>query len=168
MVYIRGVREDYDHWRELGNPGWSYDEVLPYFLRAENQERGPSHFHGTGGPLNVADLRYVSPLSTAFVEGCARIGIAQTEDFNGASQLGAGLFQVTQRNGRRCSAAEAYLHPIRHRANLTVAVNACVARILTRGGRAIAVEFISEMQLQPPKHHQKSSLPPGPSALLIC
>lgn len=147
MIYIRGAHEDYDLWQELGNHGWSWEDVFPYFLRAENQERGASDFHATGGPLQVADLRFTSPLSKAFVAGGARIGLGLNEDFNGASQLGAGLFQVTQSNGRRCSAADAYLQPIRHRANLTVQVNTRATRVVTREGRAVAVEYISDEQL---------------------
>lgn len=144
MIYIRGAREDYDLWRDAGNTGWSWTDVFPYFLRAENQERGASAFHAVGGPLNVADLRFVSPLSKAFVDGAGRIGLESNGDFNGASQLGAGLFQVTQKNGRRCSAAEAYLRPARGRQNLTIQVNTRVTRIAMRGARATAVEYISD------------------------
>ncbi len=107
MIYIRGDRSDYDLWEEMGNAGWGYDQVLPFFRRAENQERGPSLFHGSGGPLNGADPRCVSPLSRAFVDSCEREGMARVDDFNGPSLLGAGLFQLTQKDGRRCSAAAA-------------------------------------------------------------
>jgi choline dehydrogenase len=148
MIYIRGAREDYDLWQELGNTGWSWNDVFPYFLRAENREgSGASGFHATDGPLNVTDLRYVSPLSKAFVQGSVRIGLPLNDDFNGPSQIGAGLFQVTQKNGKRCSAAEAYLHPVRHRPNLTIQVDARVTRIVTHQGRATAVEYISDEQL---------------------
>src|SRR5574337_1227490 len=107
MIYIRGHRSDYDHWAALGNPGWSFAEVLPYFKKSENQERGASEWHGAGGPMNVADLRCVNPLSDRFIEACMQTGIPFNEDFNGAEQEGAGIFQVTQKNGRRQSAADA-------------------------------------------------------------
>ncbi len=148
MVYIRRASGDYDLWSELGNHGWAYDDVLPFFRQSENQERGPSFYHGVGGPLNVADLRFVSPLSTAFVEGCNRIGFAGTDDFNGQSQIGAGLFQVTQKDGRRCSTAIAYLHPVRHRPNLTVEVNAQATRILFEGTTAVGIEYSTGTELR--------------------
>ena len=112
MVYIRGNRRDYDHWSELGNEGWSYANVLPYFKKAENEERGASEYHGTGGPLNVTDLRTLNPLSHAFVEAGVEAGMPLTNDFNGPEQDGVGFYQVTQRQGLRHSAAVGYVHPI--------------------------------------------------------
>ena len=103
MVYIRGNRRDYDHWAELGNQGWSFLEVLPYFKMAENQERGASEYHGVGGPLNVTDLRTVNPMSRAFVQAGREIGLPLNDDFNGPEQDGVGYYQVTQRQGRRQS-----------------------------------------------------------------
>ncbi len=121
MAYIRGHAADYDDWAAAGNPGWSFDDLLPLFRAAENNERGADAFHGVGGPLNVADLRSPHPASLAFVEAARQAGHRLTADFNGASQEGAGLFQVTQKGGRRCSAATAYLGPtVRARPNLTI------------------------------------------------
>jgi choline dehydrogenase len=95
MIYVRGHRRDYDGWRSLGNDGWSYQEVLPWFVKSEHQQRGASACHGVGGPLHVSDFRTVNPLTRAFLEGCQRIGIPPNEDFNGEEELGTGLFQVT-------------------------------------------------------------------------
>lgn len=142
MIYIRGNHADYDEWAALGNPGWSFAEVLPYFKRAEHQERGPSEYHGVGGPVNVADLRTINPLSTAFVDAASELGIARTDDFNGATQEGAGYYQVTQKGGKRCSASVAYLRPAARRANLTVRTGAQVTRLLTEGTRVTGIEFV--------------------------
>lgn len=141
MIYIRGNQADYDEWAALGNPGWSFAEVLPYFKRSENQERGPSEYHGVGGPLNVADLRTINPLSTAFVEATGELGIARNDDFNGAAQDGAGYYQVTQKGGKRWSAAAAYLRPALRRSNLAVRTGAHVTRVLTEGTRVVGLEF---------------------------
>ena len=141
MIYIRGHRCDYDGWRSLGNEGWSYPEVLPWFLKSEHQQRGASAFHGVGGPLDVSDSRTVNPLTPAFLEGCRRTGIPPNDDFNGEEQLGAGLFQVTQKGGRRHSAAAAFLTPVRGRPNLTVESGARVTRLLLRGRRVWGVEY---------------------------
>jgi choline dehydrogenase len=141
MIYIRGNRRDYDSWRDLGNPGWGFDDVLPYFKRAENQERGASEFHGVGGPLNVADQRSPHRFSHAFVEACAQAGIPRITDFNAAEQDGSGLYQVTQRRGRRHSASEAYLHPAMNRPNLTVEIGAFTHRVLFEGQRAVGVAY---------------------------
>jgi choline dehydrogenase-like flavoprotein len=120
MLYIRGNRGDYDGWASRGVHGWSYDEVLPYFKRSEHNERIRDGYHGQGGPLNVADPTWLSPLAERFVESAASQGIARNDDFNGASQDGAGVMQLTQKRGRRWSAADAFLHPISKRDNLTV------------------------------------------------
>lgn len=141
MIYIRGAHADYDTWRDLGNPGWSYADVLPYFKRAENQRRGPSDHHAVGGPLDVSDLRYVNPLSRAFVEAGVALGWPRTDDFNGASQEGVGIYQVTQRRGQRHSAAAAYLRPAGGRPNLTVWTGAQATRVLFDGTRATGIEF---------------------------
>src|SRR5271166_2451232 len=109
MIYMRGAPQDYDQWAALGNSGWSYSEVLPYFKRLEHYERGASDYHGVGGPLNVADLRSVNPLTRAFIESAVAAGYARNEDFNGVTQDGVGVFQVTQKGGQRHSAADAYL-----------------------------------------------------------
>ena len=141
MVYMRGQPADYDHWRQLGNAGWSYDDVLPYFKKAERNERLHDRFHGADGPLNVAERPYTNPLSHVFVEGAQQAGLPFNPDFNGAAQLGCGLFQVTQKSGRRWSAASAYLHPAAARENLTVVTKAQATRVLIENGRAVGVEY---------------------------
>ena len=141
MVYMRGQPADYDHWRQLGNAGWSYDDVLPYFKKAERNERLHDSFHGADGPLNVAERPYTNPLSHAFVEAAQQAGLPFNPDFNGALQLGCGLFQVTQKNGRRWSAASAYLHPAAARENLTIVTKAQATRVLIKNGRAVGVEY---------------------------
>ena len=113
LLYVRGQHQDYDRWRQRGNAGWGYDDVLPYFKKAENQQRGADEFHGAGGPLPVSDWRHADPLSEAFVVAAAETGIPSNPDFNGATQEGAGFFQTTTRRGRRASTAFAYLRPAR-------------------------------------------------------
>ena len=149
MIYMRGNRRDYDRWRALGNDGWGYEDVLPYFKKSENQERGPSAYHGVGGPLNVADLRYLSPLSRAFVEAATANGMMRrTDDFNGYEQDGAGYYQVTQKQGQRWSAADAYLKPAMKRPNLTVIPQAQVCSLLTEGMRVTGVIYAHGDQLE--------------------
>jgi len=143
MCYIRGQREDYDGWAAAGNAGWSWDAVLPYFMRAEDQSRGADAWHGVGGPLAVSDLRSPHPLAGVFLDAAASVGIARNTDFNGSAQDGAGYYQVTQRNGERCSAARAYLDPARNRPNLSIRTDAHVARVVFEGRRAIGVEVRS-------------------------
>jgi choline dehydrogenase len=144
MIYMRGTRADYDAWRDAGNPGWGFDDVLPLFKAAENQERGASADHGIGGPVNVADLRTVNPLTEVFLSACEAAGIPKNADFNGATQAGAGLYQVTQKNGARFSAADAYLKPALRRGNLTVWTQVQVARVMIEEGRAVGVEFFQK------------------------
>jgi choline dehydrogenase len=144
MIYMRGNHLDYDHWKNLGNDGWGFRDVLPYFKKSENQERGASEYHGSGGPLNVADLRYVNPLTRAFLAAASEIGIVANPDFNGATQDGAGLNQVTQKNGRRHSAADAYLKPARGRPNLHVGMCAHATRILFERNRATGVAYLRD------------------------
>lgn len=149
MLYVRGNRWDYDHWAELGNPGWSYDEVLPYFKRAENNETyGASEFHGAGGPLNVAELRNPSPLNKAFLEAAELNGIPNIRDYNGADQFGSFMYQVTHRGGERCSAAKGYITPNLSRPNLTVKTQATTARIVLDGRRARGVSYYEGNALQ--------------------
>ncbi|HLI68387.1 MAG TPA: choline dehydrogenase [Ktedonobacteraceae bacterium] len=148
MIYIRGHRLDYDSWRDAGNAGWGYADVLPYFKKAENQERGPDEYHGVGGPLNVADMRYVNPLSQAFVEACIETGMPANKDFNGATQEGAGVFQTTQKNGARWSAADAYLKPAMRRRNLTVRMRTQVARVVIEKGRATGVAYLANGRIE--------------------
>lgn len=120
QVYIRGTAADYDGWSASGCPGWSYNEVLPYFRRSEANERFAGSFHGTDGPLRVSDQRHTHPLSKAFVQACQEYGMPYNPDFNGSLQGGAGLYQVTNGDGRRCSAAVGYLGPARRRPNLSI------------------------------------------------
>jgi choline dehydrogenase len=143
MIYIRGSRYDYDTWRDdYGCEGWGYTDLLPYFIRAEGNSRGASPYHGASGPLSVQDLRYKSALSSAFVEAALRCGLDANDDFNGPRQDGAGFYQVTQRGGRRWSAADAYLHPAAHRPNLTVQTDALVTGLVMEGGRAVGVRYL--------------------------
>jgi choline dehydrogenase-like flavoprotein len=148
MVYIRGQRADYDHWAALGNPGWCYDEVLPYFKRAEHNERGADAFHGSGGPLNVMDLAQPNRFSALFVQAGAQAGYRVNSDFNGADQEGVGLYQVTHKNGERCSAAKAYLTPNLSRPNLQVFTGAHTTRILLEKKRAVGIEFVHDGHLK--------------------
>lgn len=141
MIYIRGSRQDYDRWAAMGASGWSYEDVLPYFKKAENQERGADKYHGAGGPLSVSDLRTRNPLSESFLRAAAELQLPTNSDFNGASQEGVGFYQVTQRNGRRCSAAVAYLEPARERANLKIFSGAHAEKVVFEGKRAKGVRF---------------------------
>ncbi|MCM2678551.1 GMC family oxidoreductase [Echinimonas agarilytica] len=141
MLYIRGQSDDYNHWQALGNKGWGYQDVLPYFLKSQHQERGASLYHATGGDLNVADLRFQHPLTQALIEASQAQGYPLNQDFNGAAQFGVGNYQVTQINGERCSAARAFLTPVQHRSNLTVLTHAHMDKILIKDGKAVGVRF---------------------------
>lgn len=141
LLYIRGQAEDYNHWRQLGCTGWSYDDVLPYFRRSEDQQHGADEFHGSGGPLAVSDMRVTRDICDAFIAAAEKNGIPKTRDFNGAKQEGAGYFQLTARNGLRCSAAVAYLRPARKRPNLTIVTDALAQRVLFDGRRAVGVAY---------------------------
>lgn len=141
MMYCRGHRWDYDHWASLGNEGWSYQEVLPYFIRSENNERIQDEYHGQGGPLNVTELRAKSPITDKFIQACEELGIPYNADINGAEQYGVMHTQVTHRNGERGSAAKGYLTPNLNRPNLTVITNALVHNILLKNKTAVGVEF---------------------------
>lgn len=141
MIYIRGNNSNYDHWHDLGNEGWSFSQVLHYFKKAENQERGASQYHGKGGPLNVADLRCTNPLSHAFVAAGIEVGLHRNNDFNGLQQDGVGFFQVTQKKGQRHSTAAAYLKPILHRPNLTIQTQTQVTRLLFDGTRVVGLAY---------------------------
>ncbi len=143
LIYIRGHRADYDHWRQLGNAGWSFTDVLPYFKRAENQERGGDDYHGTGGPLSVSDMRFESRICDAFIAAAEEIGIPRNDDFNGPELEGAGYFQLTTRDGWRCSTATAYLKPIRHRRNLDVVTHALVDGLVFDDDDGLAARGIS-------------------------
>ena len=149
MVYTRGNALDYDHWAALGNPGWSYQDVLPLFKRSENSECfGANDYHGIGGPLNVSYLRSPSSINDAFLQACAEQGVPISKDYNGASQFGCAPAQVTQINGERCSAARAYITPHLARPNLTVFTGAHTQRLMLAGKRATGAEFIQEGKMQ--------------------
>jgi len=148
MVYIRGQAADYDDWAAQGNIGWGYAEVLPYFKKAEHNERGGDAFHGSGGPLNVMDLRSPNRFGPVFVQAAAQAGYPVNTDFNGASQEGVGTYQVTHKNGERCSAAKAYLTPVLQRPNLQVITGAHTTRILFEGRRAVGAEYRHQGELR--------------------
>jgi choline dehydrogenase len=162
MIYMRGHRSVYDTWAsEDGATGWSYADVLPYFMRSEHNERLRDAYHGQGGELNVADPVWTSTLTEALVESAGNAGIKPTGDFNGAEQEGVGAFQFTQRRGRRWSSADAFLHPVEDRPNLTVATGTQVYRILLDAGRAIGVEFHKKEGVVPARASREVILAAG-------
>ncbi len=180
LIYIRGQREDYDDWRTLGNVGWGYDDVLPYFIRSERNQRGADAYHGDAGPLGVSDIGARHELIEAFIAAAGQLGVPRTADFNGARQQGAGYYQLTTWNGLRSSTATAYLKPARRRANLRIETEAIATRVLFEGARAVGVSYLRggvEQQarcgaevllaagaLQSPQLLQLSGI--GPAALL--
>ena len=141
LLYVRGQHEDFDHWRQLGNTGWGFADVLPYFRRAEDQQRGADAMHGVGGPLAVSDVSEPHPLCEAFIDAAGQAGYPRNDDFNGETQEGVGYFQLTTKNGRRWSTAVGYLRPARRRPNLKIATDALATRLLFSGRRAIGVEY---------------------------
>lgn len=143
MVYMRGLPHDFDEWAAMGNPGWGYRDVLPYFMKAEDHDAGDPAFHGRGGPMHVTDVSpYVHPLCGLYLESAQALGFRYTDDFNGVNGEGVGVYQINTRRGIRSSAANEYLRPVRHRANLTLRTRAHVARIAIKGGRAVGVEYL--------------------------
>ncbi|MEU7768679.1 GMC family oxidoreductase N-terminal domain-containing protein [Nocardia sp. NPDC049190] len=144
MIYIRGHRTDFDRWSALGNAGWDYDSVLPYFIKAEQNSRLGDPYHGSDGPVHVEDRLFTHELSHAWVDAAAQWGLARNDDFNGASQLGVGAYQVNCHHGRRWSCADAYLRPAMRRPNLVVRVAAQVTRVLLDGNRAIGVDYVEQ------------------------
>ncbi len=142
LLYVRGQPEDYDRWRQMGNPGWGWDDVLPLFKRAENNERGADDFHGDAGPLSVSNMRIQRPICDAWVAAAQAAGYPFNPDYNGAQQEGVGYFQLTTRNGRRCSAAVAYLNPVKKRPNLHIETNALASRIVFEGKKAVGVAYL--------------------------
>ncbi|WP_266126182.1 GMC family oxidoreductase [Acinetobacter bereziniae] len=148
MVYIRGHRQDYDDWSALGNTGWSYDEVLPYFIKSENNQRIKNQYHGNNGPLSVIDLHSDNPLQQKYLAAAKQQGYRILDDFNGEEQEGLGIYQVTHINGERCSSARAYLFPHLKRKNLTVETSAQTQRILIDNGVAVGVEYKQNGQLK--------------------
>jgi choline dehydrogenase len=141
LLYVRGQAEDYDHWRQLGNAGWSFADVLPYFKRSERQQNGADVYHGVDGPLSVVNLVERNPLCEAFIESAVASGVPRNDDFNGAVQEGVGYYQLTTRNARRCSAAVAFLRPAMKRPNLRVVTEAFAEQILFEGRRAVGIVF---------------------------
>ncbi|MFO0751129.1 MAG: GMC family oxidoreductase N-terminal domain-containing protein [Myxococcota bacterium] len=163
MIYIRGHRDNYDHWRDLGNAGWGYDEVLPYFKKSEGNVRGADAFHGADGPLTVSDL-VCNPMSDRLVDAASQVlGVPVTKDFNAASQEGVGRYQCTVRDGRRCSTAVAYLDPARPRPNLTIATDALVTGLVIDGPsdarRATGVRYL---------HDGKATVASAAREVLLC
>ncbi len=142
LIYIRGQREDYDQWRQLGNEGWSFDDVLPYFRKSEDQQRGADDYHGAGGPMAVSDPSGPHALSDAFIAAAEGCGYPRTDDFNGPNHEGFGYLQLTSRHGRRASTATAFLRPARRRKNLTVVTNAHATRVTFEGRRAVGVDYL--------------------------
>lgn len=141
MIYIRGDAEDYNEWARLGNEGWAYEDVLPYFKKSENREAGGNEFHGTGGELNVAPLTTCGSINHRFLAACDELQIPRNPDFNGASQEGVGLYEVTHKNGERWSTARAFLDPIMNRPNLTVVTGALTEKLILEGKRAVGVRY---------------------------
>jgi len=142
LLYVRGQKEDYDRWRQMGNTGWSWDDVLPLFKRSEDQERGADEFHGTGGPLSVSNMRIQRPICDAWVAAAQSAGYAFNPDYNGPDQEGVGYFQLTTRNGRRCSAAVAYLKPVRDRENLQIITRAQVKKVNLDGKKVSGITYL--------------------------
>src|SRR5207342_1562222 len=144
MIYLRGARADYDDWAADGCAGWSYDDVLPYFKRSEDNERGEDAYHGVGGPQTISDSRSMQPLIETMLEAAVQAGYEHNPDLNGERQEGVGRFQLTQRNGWRCSAADAFLHPAADRPNLEIVSNALAQRIAFEGDHAVGVEVVRD------------------------
>lgn len=162
MVYIRGHKQDYDQWAALGNQGWSFDEVLPYFKRSENNETHGGHYHGQNGPLHVSELRSDNPFQQIYLEAARQAGFNINTDFNGEEQEGVGIYQVTQHNGERWTAARAYLHPhLGKRQNLQVETGCHVTRILFEGKRAVGVEYRQGDQIKTLKARREVLLAAG-------
>ncbi len=171
MIYIRGNSLDYDHWQSLGNPGWSYQDVLPYFKKSENQQRGADAYHGVDGELSVTDLISPAVVSQRFVDACVELGYDYNPDFNSVRQSGSGLYQSTIKDGKRHSAAAAFLLPIQGRPNLTITTGALVTRLLFKKTRAVGVEYLHEGMLHQVRVNQEVILSAGaydsPQLLLL-
>jgi choline dehydrogenase len=147
LLYVRGQAADYDRWAALGNPGWSFAEVLPYFKKSEDNQRGADAYHGVGGPQKVSDLRLRRPIATYFIQAATEIGIPLNQDFNGIAQEGVGYFQQTASRGLRWSTAKGYLKPVRHRRNLTVYTHAQVTRLLLDGRSVTGLEYSQDNRI---------------------
>ena len=147
LLYVRGQAEDYNDWAAAGNSGWSFDEVLPYFKKSEDQERGADAYHGVGGPLAVSNIRLRRKVTSAFIDAAVEAGIPANDDINGENQEGVGYFQLTTRNGRRCSTARGFLKPARSRPNLDIKTSSQVTRLRVEGKRVVGVEFVEGGQI---------------------
>lgn len=165
MVYMRGHPQDYDGWRQHGCVGWDWDNVLPFFKKAEHQARGADAYHGTGGPLHVSDMPGRSEIADAVIASAAALGIPHNEDFNGARQEGAGYYQTTTSRNWRWSSAKAYLKPARGRANLVVRTGCQATRILFEGTRATGIVYQGPGDATRPARAARSSSAAGPTAL---
>lgn len=163
LLYVRGQHQDYDHWRQLGNAGWSWDDVLPYFKRSEDQENGADEFHGSGGPMSVSNMRVHRDVCNALIEAAEEIGIPRNDDSNGATQEGAGYFQLTARKGRRCSTAVGYINPARGRDNLEIVTHAHVTGLLFDTAESTEVKGIN-FHIKGKPHH--ATLKPGGEVVL--
>ncbi len=161
MIYSRANRSDHDQWREIGVEGWSYEDLLRYYKKSENNERGESEYHGVGGELNVADLRCVNPLTHRFIEAAQTAGLKYNKDFNGASQEGVGYLQVTQKSGKRHSAAAAFLKPVLSRPNLSVRTGAQVTRLLFDNGKTVGAEFVQNGKAEQSRFNREIILSGG-------
>lgn len=161
LIFIRGQKEDYDHWASLGNDGWSWDDVLPYFKKAEGNDRLGAPLHSQEGPLRASSIKKKHPLVEAFIASANQLGVPKTEDFNNLEQEGVGYFQLSTHNGLRCSAAVAYLKPIRSRKNLTIITDAQASKVLFEGRKAVGIEFIQAGQRQNVKAHHEVLLSAG-------
>ena len=139
LLYIRGQHQDYDHWRQLGNTGWSYEDVLPYFKRSEDQQNGADDFHGKGGDLSVQNIRAKRDICEALIDAAEELGLPRNDDFNGVKQEGAGYFQQTAKGGLRCSTARAFLNPVKNRSNLKIIVHALVEKVVVEGAKTIGI-----------------------------
>ena len=161
LLYIRGQSNDYNYWRQLGNIGWAWEDVLPYFIKAENQERGESEFHGIGGPLSVSDQRVKLKILDTFISAAEEKGIPRSSDFNTGQNEGCGYFQVTEKNGLRCSAAVGYLNPIKKRSNLKIETKAHIKKIIFDGKKAIGVEYWKDNEIKKIKCQKEIILSAG-------
>jgi len=168
LLYVRGQKEDFDRWEALGNKGWSFKDVLPYFKKSEDQERGANEYHGVGGPLKVSDLRLRRPIADLFIKAAEQIGIPFNKDYNGAKQEGVGYFQQTAHKGFRWSTAKGFLKPARSRSNLTVLTHAHTSRIIFDGidgsgdiPKAVGIEFLRKGSLQKVKANKEVILSAG-------
>lgn len=152
LLYVRGQAQDYDRWQQMGNRGWGWEHILPLFKRSENNERGADDFHGNDGPLSVSNMRIQRPITDAWIAAAQNAGYKFNSDYNGADQEGVGFFQLTTRNGRRCSAAVAYLNPVKSRNNLRIITSAQAEKIILENNRATAVHFILKSGAQCSAH----------------